>query len=365
MLYPLKFEPVYKNYIWGGRNLEKLGRKLPEGKIAESWEISCHPDGTSIISNGEYRGTSLIGLIKTFKNEILGTDVYKQYKDRFPLLVKFIDANDDLSVQVHPGDDYVRENESEEFGKNEMWYVISAEPGTKLVYNLTPGISKHDFKDAISKKQIYKCLNYVDVFPGDVIYIPTGTVHALGKGIIVAEIQQNSNVTYRVYDYDRVGPGGNKRPLHIDKALDVINFDKPNSKEKVKGLKISHKDNSSTTYLAANRYFAVELYSVNGSIKENTDNSRFHIFVVLEGEGKFWFGNNQSVEFKKLESVLIPASLGEYSVYGKFKALKAYVPNLESDVIAPLRNAGYSDEDIINNVGGLVEELAVIQNKSA
>jgi len=347
MLYPLKFKPVYKDYIWGGRNFEKYGRILPDGIVAESWEVSCHPNGISIVSNGAFEGISLPELVKKLGRKLIGNALPEKDLDRFPLLVKFIDANDDLSVQVHPDDNYAFVHDNGEYGKNEMWYIISAEPGARLVFDLVPGTSKNDFIEAVKNGSLEKHLRYIDVYPGDVLNIPAGLVHAVGKGIILAEIQQNSDATYRIYDFNRVGKDGKKRPLHIDKALDVINFNSETPKEKTKGIRLKLDSDSSKTYLVANKYFSVELLDVNGKYLDLADGSKFRIFSFIDGEGEIIYKNG-SINFKTLESVLIPADMGEYEIAGRFKALKAYVPELEKDVIAPLVNAGYTKEEILN-----------------
>jgi len=356
MLYPLKFEPLYKNYIWGGRNLEKLGKKLPpEGIVAESWEVSCHRDGTSIISNGEYKGFPLEHLVKTQGPELLGKALHTACAGRFPLLVKLIDANEDLSVQVHPDDSYARLHEKNESGKNEMWYIISSEPGARLIYDLIPGTTKEDFSRALKNGNVESCLKFVNVFAGDVINIPAGLVHAIGKGIVLAEVQQNSNATYRVYDYNRTDKEGKKRPLHIEKALDVIDFNIKGHKEKYGGLKISAGAGLSKTYLAANRYFSAELYEIDGKIRETADGSRFFIYTFLSGTGRINY-NSGSVDVAMGESVLAPAALGSYEIEGRLQALKSYVPDLWHDVLEPLKAAGLEEGFIEENVGGLAEE---------
>lgn len=350
--YPLKFLPVYKDYIWGGRNLEKLGKKLPGGKVAESWEISCHPNGISMVSNGEYAGLPLPGLIAEYGRAIAGEALPENDLDKFPLLVKLIDANDKLSVQVHPDDAYAFANENGELGKNEMWYILEAEPGARLIYDVQPGITREVFTQAVQQGAFEGCLKQIPVFPGDVINIPAGLVHAIGAGIILAEVQQNSDTTYRVYDYERVDANGKKRPLHIEKALDVIDFNATGRNEKVEGLPVKLGVESQKRCMIANPYFAVELYAVGGAVNETADGSKFYIYIITEGEGEILY-SGASVAIKRGESVLIPATLGDYIFKGNFKALKAYVPDLAKDVVAPLREAGYAEEEIYDKVSGL------------
>lgn len=293
MLYPLKFIPVYKDYIWGGRNLEKLGKALPEGIVAESWEVSCHPDGESVISNGKYRGIPLSLYINKFQYEVMGTDIGWKPGDRFPLLVKLIDATDRLSVQVHPDDNYAAAYEKDKSGKTEMWYIISAKPGAKLVYGLLPGTTREMFKKALENGYAEKHLNYIDVSEGDVINIPAGVIHAIGEGILIAEVQQNSNNTYRVYDYDRVDKDRNKRPLHIQKALDVIDFSSVKAEQgqsSANDIPSASMDGCTITRLVKNEYFSVELYDIHGEVEEIADGSKFFIYLFIEGSGSIHYG---------------------------------------------------------------------------
>ncbi len=189
MLYPLKFKPLYKDYVWGGRNLALLGKILPEeGIVAESWEVACHKNGASIVANGEYEGVPLPDLIKQLRRQLIGTSVSQKDADKFPLLVKFIDAESNLSVQVHPDDAFANTYENGEYGKNEAWYVVSARPGSKLVYDVIPGTTREKFAAAIVENNVESCLKTIEAFAGDVIDIPAGMIHSIGKGIILVEI---------------------------------------------------------------------------------------------------------------------------------------------------------------------------------
>lgn len=347
MLYPLKFKDVYKDYVWGGRNFEKLGKVLPEGIAAESWEVSCHKNGTSIVANGEYAGTSLPDMIERFGRELLGIALPEKDIKKFPLLVKFIDADKNLSVQVHPDDSYARSHENGEYGKNEMWYIIEAKPGAKLVYDVRTGVTREAFAKAVKDNKVEDCLKSIEVSAGDAVNIPAGLIHAIGQGIMLAEVQQNSDTTYRVYDYGRTD-----RPLHIEKALDVIDFNSTGRKEKFSGLRINLGNASYKTHIVANNYFSVEIYDVANSINEIADGSKFYIYTFIEGSGTIqWDGG--ILDVKMGESILIPATLGKYSLNGRLKALKCYVPNIERDVLEPLANAGYGKKEIMNKVGGM------------
>lgn len=222
-LYPLAFEPVLKDYIWGGRKLETLfGRALPPGVgIAESWEISAHPHGDVTVANGPLRGRSLAGLTAEYGAALVGSFARP---GRFPLLVKLLDAHQKLSVQVHPDDAYARTHENGELGKSEMWVVLHAEPEAALILGLQPGATRESFRAALEAGDLEQWLHTLPVQAGDVICVPAGTLHAILGGSVIAEIQQNSDATYRVYDWNRTGSDGKPRPLHVDKALDVIDF---------------------------------------------------------------------------------------------------------------------------------------------
>ncbi|NLV35790.1 MAG: class I mannose-6-phosphate isomerase [Clostridiaceae bacterium] len=348
MLYPLKFKPLYRDYVWGGRNLARLGKTLPpEGVVAESWEVSCHKSGWSIISNGEFEGMSLKDLIRIHQRAIVGDALPQKDVDKFPLLVKFIDAQDNLSVQVHPDDDYAYAMENGESGKNEMWYIVSAKPGAKLIYDVAPGTTREKFAQALSRNDVESCLKSIEVFDGDVINIPAGIVHAIGKGIILAEVQQSSDTTYRVYDYGRVG-----RELHIEKALDVIDFNSSGRKEKYAGLKLDIGNNSTKRIVVASQYFCIEIYCIKETVHEIADGSKFLIYTLTCGSGIIgWDGGKLSISAG--ESILIPAYLGRYSLTGDFTALKAYVPDLRTDLIKPLEDAGRAMKSIQAEIAGL------------
>jgi mannose-6-phosphate isomerase len=343
MYYPLKFFPVYKDYIWGGRYFERFDRDLPEGILAESWEVSCHKNGISIIANGELKGKSLSQTVKADPVNILGRKFPVECGE-VPLLIKLIDANDRLSVQVHPDDNYAAVFEGG-LGKNEMWYIMDAKPGAKLIAGLKDGVTREGFAQAVKENRIEECLLQVDVKPGDVINIPAGLVHAIGAGIVIVEIQQASDTTYRVYDYNRVDSKGQGRQLHLDKALEVINFDDARRNVKCEGVNVRLNDACSKTVFLANRYFACERYAADGIFYENCDGSKFYIFICLEGSGSVEAGNVK-VEFKAGETLFLPASLGNYRVEGRFEALKSYIPDFRSDIVDPMRKAGCSDSEI-------------------
>lgn len=344
----------------GRKKSFKIREDLPEGIVAESWEVSCHPDGQSVISNGQFKDMLLSEYIRKLQYKAMGIDTLWKPGDRFPLLVKLIDANSKLSVQVHPDDRYASLHENDKSGKNEMWYIIWAKPGAKLVYGLKPGTTKEAFKKALENGTVEEHLNYIEVSKGDAISIPAGIIHAIGEGIMLAEVQQNSNNTYRVYDYNRVDKDGNMRPLHIQKALDVIDFSRVTLSRVTECEKSDNKDiiiqadnNYKVIKLVENRYFSVELHQINGEIEEAADGSRFYIYLFIEGEGTISYGYgcylngnmnkddcnigsskmtnsylDKKMHIKAGESIFIPASMGEYKISGNIKAIKMYVPNL-------------------------------------
>lgn len=346
MFYPMKFESVYKDYLWGGRNLTKIGKEIPNSKVAESWELSCHPDGMSMIKNGPFRGRTLQSLIDEYGKEIIGN----ARKD-FPLLVKLIDANDKLSVQVHPDDEYALANEGE-YGKNEMWYILAAKPDASLVYDVKPDVTKESFTRAVIENRVEDCLQTIPVRPGDFVYIPAGMVHAIGDGIVLAEVQQNSNTTYRIFDYHRKDAHGNSRPLHTEKAMEVIHFRKDH-KAIFEGLHYELPGEGTAAILVANTYFSVELYKVFGAIRQSTEKRQFHIYLCIEGEGTVQWDENK-LSFHKGETFLIPSALGTYSITGDFKALKAYVPELNIDIYKRMQKMGFTKEQLFANISGLL-----------
>ncbi len=324
MLYPLLFIPAMKDYLWGGRGLLKMGKTLPEGIIAESWEISGHPDGPGKVANGSLAGRTLPDLLSEYGRSLVGSALPESALTMFPLLVKFIDANDRLSVQVHPDDQYARVHENGSLGKTEMWVVLDAKPGAKLVYGLKPGVSKEQFARAVTEGSIASCLNEIPARKGDVFDIPAGLVHAIGSGLMMVEIQQNSNATYRVYDYDRVDASGMRRPLHIGKAIDVIDFS-PLPEAGCAAVPVENGQGATQTTLVANRYFVVERCEVDGTLCGEADGSRFELIILLEGNARMTYPGGE-MPVRMGDSLLIPAELGSYCMRGTFSALRSWVP---------------------------------------
>lgn len=314
MLKPIKLIPEFKEIIWGGNRLkEEYNKKSDLNNIAESWELTVRPDGMNTILGGEFDGMTMEKYI-----DLNGFSVVTDKSlDRFPLLIKFIDAQDNLSVQVHPDDNYGLKH-ANSLGKTEMWYIIDAIPGSKLVYGLKDGCTNEMFKKAIEDGTVEEMLNYVPVKKGDVFFIPSGLVHAIGSGILLAEIQQNSNITYRVYDYNRIGKDGKPRELHINDALNVIvNW----TEEEIKNVQYFCGKGSSDTTLANCQYFNVEKYSLNDNkISLNADKSSFNSLLCLGGTGYLSY-NGEKIQINKGDSYFIPAGLGCYSVYGDLEII--------------------------------------------
>ncbi len=311
MLYPFKFNPIYKEILWGGKRIAQFfDREIPEGNIAESWELSCRADSMSVVSNGEYRGIELSSLICKYKEKLLGTKIYEKYGLNFPLLVKIIDANDRLSVQVHPDDEYAKLI-GENNGKNELWYVLDAKEDAKLIYGLKQEISREDFIQAIKKGTIIDTLNEIRVKAGDCLYISSGTVHAILEDILIAEFQQNSNTTFRIFDWDRVDKHGNKRELHIDRALDVIDFN-------TKKARVSN--SKQRMRLIESEYFIVDEISIEDKQIINVSEEAFRVIMNISGSGKIHWKNG-SETINKGDTVLIPAGLGELEIEGNLKIL--------------------------------------------
>jgi mannose-6-phosphate isomerase len=311
-VYPLKFIPIYFEKIWGGRGLVSLKNFLPKGNIGEVWEVSCHKNGTSVISNGEYAGLTLKDLIDLDKHKVLGSDFEE---GELPLLLKFISANEKLSVQVHPGDDYARKEENEK-GKTEAWYVIEATEGANLIIG-TENCTSNEFVKGIGEGRLDKYLKKVSVKKGDVFFIESGLIHAIGPGVVLLEIQQSSDVTYRVYDYNR------GRELHVKKALDVINLGL--TSKSIEGVRTLNEKYEKIEYIYC-KYFALEEYNIFESMEDDTRGKEFFIFSCIEGKGKIVYSKGEE-SIMKGESILIPSSLGGVSILGRLKVIKTYVPS--------------------------------------
>lgn len=310
-----KLRPAYKDYLWGGNKLRTIfGKDTPYDVTAESWELSAHKDGPSTIVGGEYDGVSFKDFIDENKSAVCGwkADVF----DRFPILIKLIDATNALSIQIHPDDDYAFVRESE-FGKNEVWYILDCEKDSYLYLGLNKDYSKSEIQQKVNDKSITEALNKVYVKPGDVLFVPAGTIHAIGKGILICEIQQNSNSTYRLYDYDRRDKNGNPRELHMEKAMDVVDTKRfeINTEGESKVIKYARSDQK---LLCQCKYFEVKYYDIPKHEIIMVDDSSFKSIIVLEGECDITCGNELE-KAKPGDSFFISAGRKRVHVTGKCK----------------------------------------------
>ncbi len=337
-MYPLKFKPHYHKKVWGGRRLaEVLKKKLPAGRIGESWEVADHPHGKSIIKNGRFAGMTISQLLIDNSKEILGGEKTTA-RGEFPLLVKFLDARQKLSVQVHPDDKYSARKEGGESGKTEMWYILEADPGAELIYGLKEGTTRKDFHLAVKEGRVVDLLNRIKVETGDAIFLSPGKVHAICEGIVLAEIQQNSDLTYRIYDWGRITEAGEKRELHIDKALEVIDFS-ISANRPLQTISLEE-NNVKREILVSCPYFTVEVLTIE-QLYQNETKEGYHIFNVLDGTGFLRGGNFPAINLERGDSLLLPASLGDYRVAGRVKLLKSY-PQKPARIEDELLTAGFS-----------------------
>ncbi len=307
-MYILKLNPVFKDYLWGGTKLrDEYGFESNLDKLAEGWMLSCHKDGENIISNGEFAGKSLTDVIKN-NTDYLGENGKKF--EYFPILIKLIDAKNDLSVQVHPDNEYALRVEKE-YGKTECWYILDCDEGAELIYGFNREITSEEFKEKITDNTFLETVNKVKVKKGDLFFIEAGTLHAIGKGILLAEIQQNSNTTYRVYDYGRLGTDGKPRELHVEKAIDVTKCVPPTRSTDPEG-ELKTYNGYSSQLLTQCDLFNVEKISVSTEYRGTADNSSFISVLVTDGCGKM-----DNITINKGDSLFIPAGYGEFKVTGK------------------------------------------------
>lgn len=313
MLKPVKLKPAFQDYLWGGTKLrDEYNKDCDFDKIAESWELSNHKNGQSIVDSGEFKGLKFGEYVEKLGAKGLGSNC--DSFEFFPILIKFIDAKGSLSIQVHPDDEYALRVEKE-YGKTEMWYVLEAEEGASLYYGVNKEISKEEFADRIKNDTILEVLNKVEVKKGDVFFIESGTIHAIGAGLVICEIQQNSNTTYRVYDFGRLGADGKPRELHVDKAIDVTNLT-PNAKSAEPMGELEKFDGYTRVLLSECKYFTTIKYEVETKAKVEIDEKSFNSVIITEGNGKLVMGDTE-LEFIKGDSIFIPAQNGKYSVEGK------------------------------------------------
>lgn len=309
-LYPLKFQPIFKDKIWGGDKIRKILNKdignLPN--CGESWEISGVAEEISVVTNGFLKGNNLEELIEIYMGDLVGDKIYEKFGTEFPLLFKFIDARDKLSIQVHPNDELAEERHKA-YGKTEMWYVLQADEGSQLITGFNRPITKEEYLKLFNSGRLEEILNYEPVKSGDSFFIPAGLVHAIGGGILLAEIQETSDVTYRIFDFNRVDEKGHPRELHTELALDAIDFELGSHSR----VKYNAVENTSTV-LAECQYFTTNILPLSNKIeKDFSEKDTFVIYMCVEGSCSFIW-NEGKIDIRKGETILIPALINNFSL---------------------------------------------------
>ena len=304
-IYPLKFEPILKDKIWGGAKLNTiLNKEKASEKCGESWEISGVPGNISVVNEGFLKDNTLEELIEVYMGDLVGDKVYDQFGVNFPLLIKFIDAHDLLSIQVHPDDNLAKERHGS-YGKTEMWYIIESEDGAELISGFKKPIDKSIYLNHLENKTLKDILNIEKTSKGDVFFVPAGRVHSIGPGILLAEIQQTSDITYRIYDWDRKDDKGNSRELHTDLAVDAINY---NVTEDSK-TKYPHNYNA-TNHIIDCKYFTTSYMQFDRSVEKDFNLiDSFVIYMCIEGTAKLKYADIEAVSITKGETVLVPAMI--------------------------------------------------------
>lgn len=305
-MYPLRFEPIFKERLWGGEKLRTvLGKPATGSQIGESWEISGVPGDESVVAEGPYAGQRLTELIAAFPEALLGRRVLEQFGTEFPILVKFIDASQDLSIQLHPDDRLARARHGS-FGKTEMWYIMDADPGARLIVGFERDVSRREYEKALAEGRLTELLHYLEAKPGDGIFIPAGKIHAIGAGVLLAEIQQSSDVTYRVYDFNRRDASGRLRELHTDLALDAMDFSRRD--DFILGYR---RDADQTCNMARTPYFTTNYLNLTRTFEADLGSrDAFTIFLCVSGGARVRLGPSQA-ELKTGETLLIPAAAGQ------------------------------------------------------
>lgn len=324
VLYPLKFETILKDKIWGGQKIERLlgkdGGELPN--IGESWELSGVEGDESTVANGFLEGNSLNELVEVYMGELVGESVYERFGNEFPLLIKFIDAADDLSIQVHPDDKLAKERHNS-YGKTEMWYVMQADPGAKLIAGFNGEVDKSTYLKHLEANTIQQIMGYHEVAPGDVFFMPAGRVHAIGAGILLAEIQQTSDVTYRIYDFDRRDDQGNPRELHTELAMDAIDF------KKIERAKTDYKVVPNTaSNVVASPFFTTNIVVLDKPLERDYyPVDSFVVYICVEGAFEIGWGTDKTELVECGQTVLVPAEINEVMLTPRpsAKLLEVYI----------------------------------------
>lgn len=317
-LYPLQFEPILKERIWGGEKLKTQFNKPTFSKIiGESWEISTVPGDVSIVSHGNLKGAKLTEIITASPIEMLGSLVYEKYGTEFPLLFKFLDAKDDLSIQVHPNDFLAKKRHNSK-GKTEMWYVMQADQGAEIIVGFKETVNKAEYVEKLKANKLLSILNAIPVQEGEVYFLDSGTVHAIGSGLLIAEIQQTSDITYRLYDYDRKDANGNKRELAIDLALDAINYQKQETK------KVYFKEPNKSNMIVDCPHFTTNFIPVTTPFEVQKNGDSFTVYMCVDGNFSIDM-DEKEFNYQKGDTVLIPAELKRYVLSGNASILEIYI----------------------------------------
>ena len=316
--YPLQFIPIFKERIWGGKKLRTLLNKpISSDTIGESWEISTVEDNVSVVANGIWKGKKLTELIDHHPSEILGSAVFKKFGNQFPLLFKYIDAKEDLSIQVHPNNLLAKKRHNS-LGKTEMWYIIQADEDAKIIVGFKEKTDTASYLEHVKNKKIISLLNIKKVKKGDAFSLESGTIHAIGAGILLAEIQQTSDITYRVYDWDRIDSNGKSRELHLDLSLDAMNYETFETQKEYK--KEFNKSNEIVNHV----YFTTNFLPINGTIEKKQKQGSFTVYMCTEGAFEIRY-NNLVYNYKKGDTILIPANMHSYQISGNASLLEIYI----------------------------------------
>lgn len=316
--YPLQFEPIFKEKIWGGEKLKTvLHKPITSNSTGESWELSTVEGDVSTVASGECKGKLLTEIINEFPDEILGTTVYARFGKQFPLLFKYLDAHEDLSIQVHPNDSLAKKRHNS-FGKTEMWYIIQADENARIIVGFKGNSNANEYLENLKNKTLPSILDEVKVQSGDAFFLETGTVHSIGAGLLVAEIQQTSDVTYRLYDFDRVDANGNRRELHVDLALEAINYNAVETKKEYT------KNVNESNGIVDCPYFTTNFIALDGEISVSKSGESFTVYMCVDGLFEIEF-NNSKVQYNKGDTVLIPAAMNSFILNGKASILEIYI----------------------------------------
>ena len=316
--YPLQFNPILKERIWGGTKLKSMFNKPITSNITgESWELSDVKGDVSVVSNGVYQGKSLTELLESFPAALLGSEVHARFGTQFPLLFKYLDAREDLSIQVHPNDDLAKERHNS-FGKTEMWYVMQADENARIIVGFEHKSSPEQYLKSLEDKTILGLLHTVNAKQGDVFFLETGTVHAIGAGLVIAEIQQTSDITYRIYDFNRKDAEGNTRELHVDLALDAINYERTDTQKEY----TKHLNQSNGIVDCA--YFTTNFIPLDGESIVRKDGNSFTVYMCVAGEFEI-SAEGSTYKYKTGDTVLIPAALKAFNMNGKASLLEIYI----------------------------------------